>query len=666
MGELVYTTDGKHENKSEFYRVLDRIPKSKIDEKVRYFQRNSQAFYKLAKKYYEKNPNATEEEINDYFIGLFNKRADLIFKLVSSNNKNERITTFRTDTLIYNTYVELLENPKLMESTYEKYKKDLPEYYKIETEKEKIKYLEDLFNQKIVSLNKSLASDNRKNLSSERERSLLKFYKYLLENPEMMKQVYELEIDDEKVPKNSKVGNTKEEIIKYIVFKKISNLSNFERFKESLKYEKEELEKGLKSSCIASLRYLGKELQNFGLLQEYCQNQNRMFEPSRLGGLAYSEDEVSNFFNGDTLANYDINTLLTLNSFWVNRYSKDLEKMNEAYIVATSLRLWNKIKEAKSNEKTGNIEVPIDENDLYYALEKASFIDIIHNAITKKVDIEKDGKIDENNPNKAEVDIANIFNENYYTYKEEYHKHYQEKLPNAYYKNDYKAETLYSNDLRVLKQNIYRLKNMSIIAILSSLYSSNISENWGIILKDKTNKDPNKILLGVDIKGLNMPLRLHVDKESILEFITESQNTELLPVYEGIEDFKLQENYVSTQVLMPMGRKQRTELRKIIKGDKRKQPNKSNKANKSNESNTPNIFHIQNIYIQHFTNHIESLCSKSLALPRHLLREGYDKLKNGGVKRVLKKPPTKYYNLRTQEIFIKNENGELEPEGDGR
>lgn len=609
MGELVYTTDGKHENKSEFYRVLDRIPKSKIDEKVRYFQRNSQAFYKLVKKYYEKNPNATEEEINDYFLDLFNQKADLIFKLLSSNNKNERITTFRSDILLYNTYIELLGNPKLMKSIYEKYKNKVAEYsekQRVENSKEKIiEYIALFTLEDISQLSEFFEGEN---------------YKLAIAN--------KIHVGDK--PKEK--------------YKRISKLSGFEQFKECLKYQKEELEKDVKSSCIASLKYLGQELQNFGLLEEYCQNQNRMFDSLRLEGLAYSEDEVSKFFNGNILANYDINTLLILNSFWLNRYSKDLEKMNDAYIVATSLRLWNKIKEAKSNEKTGNIEVPIDENDLYYALEKASFIDIIHNAITKKVDIEKDGKIDENNPNQTEVDMANGFNENYDIYGDDYHKHYKEKLPNDYYKNDYMEDALESNALKVLKQNIYRSKNMSIIAILSSLYSSNISENWGIILNDKTNKDPQKILLGVDIKGLNMPLRLHVDKESILEFITESQNTELIPVYEGIEDFEVVGKYISTQVLMPIGKKQRAGLKKIIEKLKKQ----------------------SNIFKQPFVNHIESLCSKSLALPRHLMKENYKVLKDGNVKRVLKKPPTKYYNLRTQEIFIKNKNGELEPEGDGR
>src|SRR5699024_9332964 len=113
--------------------------------------------------------------------------------------------------------------------------------------------------------------------------------------------------------------------------------------------------------------------KKFGLLDKYCKDQERFLTRLGMKELKYPlNDEqndngsitVENLFTEETLDKLDTNRLGVLTAFWVNRYTKELEKMNQAFFLVSSLNLWHTIKDAKQDERTGKISIDIDEKEL--------------------------------------------------------------------------------------------------------------------------------------------------------------------------------------------------------------------------------------------------------------------------------------------------------------
>ena len=80
--------------------------------------------------------------------------------------------------------------------------------------------------------------------------------------------------------------------------------------------------------------------------------------------------------------------------------------------------------------------------------------------------------------------------------------------------------------------------------------------NWGYVTMDDK-EDDSKVLIGFDIKGLNMPVYYHMDREDLINFIKELTNGNCeIPVYIGGDDMY---SYVlgqrlTTQILYPMSK----------------------------------------------------------------------------------------------------------------
>ena len=83
------------------------------------------------------------------------------------------------------------------------------------------------------------------------------------------------------------------------------------------------------------------------------------------------------------------------------------------------------------------------------------------------------------------------------------------------------------------RMNLYERKSSGLIGLLALLYYDNVSENWGLMEEDGKS---NKILIAADIEGLNMPLRLHIDKKLVKQFIKDYENATIIT--NDIKEFK--------------------------------------------------------------------------------------------------------------------------------
>lgn len=229
---------------------------------------------------------------------------------------------------------------------------------------------------------------------------------------------------------------------------------------------------------------------------------------------------------------------------------------------------------------------------------------------------------------------------------ENYKRIFDKQMPG--YKNDlYEDIEIYKTLLNHV-ENIYLIRNSILGCKIRSLFDSKKCKNWGIIIDEfkniqKTKNDDSKyVLVGIDQEGLNMPIRLHIKRELLKEFIKSYNGEEKIPVYEGSNDFIINNMLIPTNILMPIQNKQKKWIN-----------------NKYKDASTAKAYNLKII------EHIRFLKDSS-KYPDHLKKEIHT---NRGIKLV--RPPRKYIDLNTGEVFNK-ENGEyikLDSEGkdiDGR
>ena len=119
--------------------------------------------------------------------------------------------------------------------------------------------------------------------------------------------------------------------------------------------------------------------------------------------------------------------------------------------------------------------------------------------------------------------------------------------------------------------NLYEVKDMSAQALMVSLIDSDKNVNWGYI-PEKDEKGRNSIqrgskyvLIGFDLKGYNMPIKLHFEKDRIEKFLDGYTNNTAIPIYEGNEDVEINDEFLTTQVLMKLSKKQRAGIKSALK-----------------------------------------------------------------------------------------------------
>lgn len=185
--------------------------------------------------------------------------------------------------------------------------------------------------------------------------------------------------------------------------------------------------------------------------------------------------------------------------------------------------------------------------------------------------------------------------------------------------------------------NSYRFKDFNMLAILSNLYQNNSSKNWGVILESgKDIEKQDMILLAIDVEGFNMPIRLHIEKEMVLDFLRANQETTKLPIYEGDRDFysRALSKMISTPVLMPLCKKQRDGIDKLME--------RTNSSSSSRE----------------FVEHIAFLADPT-KYPDHL-KEEYTNRKKGKAKVQKRRPNRRYVDLVDGKKYKELQGGTLQ------
>lgn len=602
-----------------FNYVLRRSMRNE-DKAVWYSEADGQALYRLIKKYYEENPDITEKEIYENIMELF----------IKTNAELVKIPTIKSDTFRYNMCKELNRDSYKRKEAYDKVHREEASGRKVTPEDTAVYSANKLCSARTLTMQGLLGlRAQHAFFSEEMQNSYRNFFKA-----------------SKKFQNDYKRTLSSTERRQLDTLRELFEGDEYTQYSLFLKQSEAGLEKELKGDHIATILFLGDRLKDFGLLEKYHDVQGKLYRALGVDALSYPlsgkhDDTISieDLFTREVLEKLDINKLSMLSAFWMNRFTKELDALNKSLCIVNQLDLWQKVKDAPVNQNTGMINVDVDKEKLKAVYRKIHFLQeaslVMMDSFDEKEEEFADEIIDGMTSKKVikRIDPSSHMKAMDFTMGEGYAEYFSALLPGEHrFLQEFDNYRVIENAIH----NAYRFKDFNMIAILANLHENNFSSNWGIIKEEGKSLDrQDKVLIGIDVEGFNMPIRLHIDKDMVIDFLKASRGTTIIPEYEGAKDFFALGKNISTPVLMPMCQRQKEGIKHL-----RERKNGS-------------------VSSRDFVEHIAFLAD-SKDYPDHLKVDGKVR-KKGKVKFVRKRPDKKYIDLVTGDEFVEGRDGELQP-----
>lgn len=500
----------------------------------------NQSFFKYVRKIYEENPNITDKEV-----------AEKVLKFVENCSISLlECSSFRSDSLRLDTAIQLTDNVS-----------DFNRIYNELIEEEKTN-------------KKPITSEEIITFSSNQEVSKRQLLKDLISTYRRDKNMVFNELPELKPgTKQSKLN--KRSIMNFLRDRDKSSAELIKIYLEDdeckslkllLNKKIKDFEKDLKEKHKKSIKQILSKLNEMGVLDKYMLSHNKLYS-DELGfpELNITPEEFKEAYSDEILNNLDITTLSSLDSFWINRYTKEISNFNLTYFLASDLNLWSDIKNAPINEKNNKLEINIPKKVLEAELEKMSFLENVYNNYIDETNVQIQKT---SNKNVVVADIAPVLgkinqdiNSDYKTY---FSRVNDGAISNS--KNDFLEDfLLFYKELNVKKFS-YQLKDYIMISQLSKMFNiKKSSKNWGITYeKNKNGFQKNMMLLSIDIVGVNMPQRLHISKYCLEDFLRANQNSSRIPIYQGEDDFYRNKSLnISTPIMLPLLPKRKKIIREL-------------------------------------------------------------------------------------------------------
>lgn len=350
---------------------------------------------------------------------------------------------------------------------------------------------------------------------------------------------------------------------------KIDSFSNELREKIIKLVEKDVREKGRKNRiqdakryAIESLKNAIEELKIFGALENELVRYNDLLTVLNLDSLVFSAGEkgikeLEEVFSESNLEPLDFFQLEAMIAFYTNRISKVEEELGLGMFLIASL--------SKEDGKLKEEELKVAWQE-YYVLHK--IFKEKHSLIMEKCDSVENLNGMENMKSYTNEDVYNNF-------LIKYEKIMSLLTSNARnFKNDC---DIFCSTTGLAQVNNYRLKDYLLEDLI--IQSSRQKINWGYI-EENDNPGLNKfVLVGIDVPGLNMPLRLHMPLEKLRKVVKEYLGMDEIPVYIGKDDFEHNGEVRGTPLIIPFSNDARKKLKNKADEDKKQhsEPEKQNK-----------------------------------------------------------------------------------------
>lgn len=412
-----------------------------------------------------------------------------------------------------------------------------------------------------------------------------------------------------------------------------------ERINAQLKLNANTIEGHIKAGQYNTMFSIGEFFKKINLLEVFRKRHSNTMKSTL--GINLSFETQTNRFDSDSigmeelfskefLEKEELNHILSYSSFLQNRFAKVSKRINLGLFAVDTLDLWEEIVK-------GNHVLNISRRMLKAIAYKEKCLEQLITNIETTVKETEDERRKKNKTSELQERDNNEFNEIVDIYDEQegdnYKDIFNDLLPEA--ENNLAQDIMTYSILFKQIDNVYRIKHEIMGYMVRSLIDTE-GINWGIIRKELRNgrmidtlehNNTKKVLIAIDYEGLNFPVRMHIDKNMLCDFMSSYNGRVIIPLYEGANDFIYGGNVVSTNMLMPFPKRHA----KRVSDELVKTPEGTEKRN--------------------LLEHLQFLANKD-RYPEHLMKKI---ISPSGV--IKKKPETKYVDLLTGIEYIKDDNG---------
>ena len=263
----------------------------------------------------------------------------------------------------------------------------------------------------------------------------------------------------------------------------------------------------------------------------------------------YNEDtDISKMSNGTVFSDASDEIIIALSAFYTNRMAKQFRNFVNLSYIFNKKEVIDRIYDEEDFEYK-DIGLSDDELCKYMAL-----YDVLREKISRKIGrshVRENGCFDDK------------FQEEIYDELSCY--------SNICKKIEGKNKIDFKQDIDIITVDaismgdMYKLKEFS---VKSLIYTANTDEcknilNWGYVSEEKG--FDNFILLGFDVKGLNMPIFMHMKKSEVIELMSDITGKAIIPVYEGNKDMNIYSTSkrMTGQVIYPLSKDDKKIINKI-------------------------------------------------------------------------------------------------------
>lgn len=325
--------------------------------------------------------------------------------------------------------------------------------------------------------------------------------------------------------------------------------------------------KEIKNKYSSKLANSVQFLDEMGLLKKYNNQNNNVLDNMSLPMLKCEYESQRNKFGLTDLTNpefvkrFSLEEIIAMTSFYSNRLEKEILNYNESMYIANKMGIIDEIYEK------GECKLEVTDENLRELLAQLSFLMEIGNKVIQESYRKYNVYCGDN---KVELDLSN--NKVRRKLIELYGQDYNELYKNLFlkkYDSDFEEDLDIATILELDTLNLYSVKDFAMESLMVILTDKGKNMNWGYIPENKNGKNSiqNKekfVLIGIDMKGFNMPIKLHFERERLEIFLENYTGDAKLPVYEGNDDMEVTWNgFITTQVYMPLTKEQRKDLKKV-------------------------------------------------------------------------------------------------------
>ncbi len=478
---------------------------------IKYIKQNLLKAKKFIKKAKKNNPNLNYKDFHVFF----------------ENTISEIILTYsnpsKSDFNLLNTLENMTQNPDIILETLEKM-------------------------DRITLFNSEIATQYDYNEKNNVEKVLKSIFSgnFSIFNTDIKVKIIKMDLDDNS--KNLLIESISENVVSL------------------KKYVKETvIKKGLQNRIQA----ISKFLDTYGFLELYNRQNSKNLALNNLDFLIFKYDEpkskhstVKDLTKIEFLEKLPLTQLMAINSFISNRFEKEYKNLENSFYIL---------------DKTSNLE-PLMQNDEYEFSINADTLKNLINQITyiETYILQKNKNSFFNsivtngtrvNSNFTKEIDSSIFTDFIIDKADEYSSYYQQLIPDE--KHDLSADTLTLSSKFLNMRNFYLFKDFSLIPLINHLVM-HPEINWGYTLdydedgKNSIENNSNQIGIKIDIEDLNYPLSLHANKRDIIKIFNAKRGKPIIPIYEGNNDTVIEDETLYPQILMPLEKHQKKNIKKLL------------------------------------------------------------------------------------------------------